>query len=156
MLRVETGQEVQYRIAVHCVQCTVHCAQCIVHCTLCTVHSALCTVHCALCSVHCAQCTVHCALCTVHCAQCIVHCALCTVHCVQCTVHSAQCTVLLQSSMLTVVLTVAYNAPWCKRSTKEIRTKKGPQIEPYRLCYSSNGSLLMTQIHFKSNKPYLK
>ena len=34
--------------------------------------------------------------------------------------------------------------------------KRGSQIEPYRLCYSWNGSLLMSEMHFRSNKPCRK
>ena len=30
------------------------------------------------------------------------------------------------------------------------KLKRGPQIEPCRLCYSWNGSLLLTEIHFRS------
>ena len=32
------------------------------------------------------------------------------------------------------------------------KLKRGPQIEPHRLCYFWNRSLLMTEIHLKSNK----
>ena len=32
------------------------------------------------------------------------------------------------------------------------KQKRGPQIEPHRLCYFWNRSLLMTEIHLKSNK----
>ena len=32
------------------------------------------------------------------------------------------------------------------------KLKRGPQIEPYRLCYSFNGLLLITLIHLRSNK----
>ena len=34
--------------------------------------------------------------------------------------------------------------------------KRGSQIEPYRLCYSWNGSLLMSEMHFRSNRPCRK
>ena len=44
------------------------------------------------------------------------------------------------------------NRPYTLIQEVGTKTKKGPQIGPYRLCYSFNGLLLITLTHLRSNK----